>query len=85
MHEVRKIRRENMDKSVRQQLMREDEREERELRSYVAQSLASDMISSMPGGINSPRGDEVKMAAERQQEATAQWAHQHHMDQSGPR
>ena len=72
-----------MDKSVRHQLMREDEREERELRSYVAHSLASDMISSMPGAVNPQRGDEVKTPSERQQEAAAQWPDPQHMDQSG--
>lgn len=85
MHEIRKIRRENMDKSVRQQLMREDDREERELRSYVAHSLANDMINSMPGGANEQRGDEVKRPVDRQQEAAVQWAQQHNMDQSGRR
>ncbi|KIW96667.1 uncharacterized protein Z519_02058 [Cladophialophora bantiana CBS 173.52] len=84
MHEIRKIRRENMDKHVRNQLMREDEREERELRSYVAQSLASDMINSMPGPINAERPDEVKHPVDRQQEVAVQWSQQH-MDQSGHR
>lgn len=84
MHEIRKIRRENLDKSVRHQLMREDEREERELRTYVAHSLASDMINSMPGALNPLRGDEVKTASERQQDAAVQWADAHHTDQPGP-
>ncbi|KIX95920.1 uncharacterized protein Z520_08175 [Fonsecaea multimorphosa CBS 102226] len=81
-HEIRKIRRENMDKHVRHQLMREDEREERELRSYVAQSLTSDMINSMPGSVNADRPDEVKHPVDRQQEV--QWPQQQ-MDQSGRR
>ncbi|KAH0836158.1 hypothetical protein AYO21_04834 [Fonsecaea monophora] len=82
MHEIRKIRRENMDKHVRNQLMREDEREERELRSYVAQSLASDMINSIPGHVNGERPDEVKHPVDRPQEV--QWSQQQ-MDQSGQR
>ncbi|KIX07007.1 uncharacterized protein Z518_04983 [Rhinocladiella mackenziei CBS 650.93] len=85
MHEIRKIRRENMDKSVRQQLLREDEREERELRSYVVQSLASEMINSLPGAAPHQRGDEVKNPAERQQEAPIQWSSPQHMDQPGRR
>jgi peptide-N4-(N-acetyl-beta-glucosaminyl)asparagine amidase len=84
MHEIRKIRRENMDKSLRNQRMREDEREEKELRSYVAQSLAQDMIHSMPGTGNPARGDEVKTAAERQQEAALQWSNRQ-MDHPGRR
>ena len=83
MHEIRKIRRENMDKEVRRQLMREDEREERELRAYVAQSLASEMINSLPG--TNQRADEVKNPADRQQEASVPWYGQQHMDQSGGR
>jgi peptide-N4-(N-acetyl-beta-glucosaminyl)asparagine amidase len=85
MHEIRKIRRENMDKPVRQQKMREDDREERELRSYVAQSIANEMIHSMPGSINPQRGDEVKTPAERHQDATVQRANHQHMDPSGRR
>ncbi|KAL2427206.1 Protein png1 [Exophiala dermatitidis] len=84
MHEIRKIRRENMDKSVRQKLMREDEREERELRGYVAQSLASDMLSTLPGSINAQRGDEVKNPAERQPEATVQWSNQQQLNPPRP-
>lgn len=75
MHELRKIRRENMDKPVRAQLMREDEREERELRSYVAHSLANDMINSMPGSASAQRPDEVKRPVDPQEE-TMQWSPQ---------
>lgn len=74
-----------MDKPVRARLMREDEREERELRSYVAHSLANDMINSMPGAANGQRPDEVKHPVEpQQQEEAMQWSEQH-MDQSGRR
>jgi peptide-N4-(N-acetyl-beta-glucosaminyl)asparagine amidase len=72
MHEIRKLRRENMDKEVRSRLMREDEREERELRGYIALSVTSDMMNSLSGTIGGEsRGDEVKTPAERQQEAAA--------------
>lgn len=81
MHEIRKIRRENMDKPVRAQLMREDEREERELRSYVAHSLAHDMIHSVPGAVTPQRGDEVKTPAERQQGTDVAWSSQHQLNQ----
>lgn len=83
MHEIRKIRRDNLDKSVRTQLMREDEREERELRSYVASSLANDMIHSIPGAVNPQRSDEVKMPAGAPQEAAVQWSSHSQMDHSG--
>ena len=69
-----------MDKSVQDTLMREDAREEKELRSYVAQSLTRDMINSMPGAINPTRGDEVKTPAERPQDASVQWSNENTMD-----
>jgi peptide-N4-(N-acetyl-beta-glucosaminyl)asparagine amidase len=73
MHEIRKLRRENMDKPARAQLIREDEREERELRSYVAQTLTSEMINSLPGAVSVPGGgDIVKSIEERQREMEAQ-------------
>lgn len=85
IHEIRKLRRENLDKETRRRLMREDEREERELRGFVAQSLTSEMMSSLPGTVDTDesRPDEVKTSAERQQEAAAatslRW-----MDNSSP-
>lgn len=72
-----------MDKPVRAQLMREDEKEERELRSYVAHSLANDMIHSMPGSAGAQRPDEVKRPVDHQEE-TMQWSPQQN-DQSGRR
>jgi peptide-N4-(N-acetyl-beta-glucosaminyl)asparagine amidase len=74
MHEIRKLRRENMDKEQRRRLMKEDEREERELRGYVAASLTEDMINSFQGATISP-GQEVKTSAQLEQEAAA-WASQ---------
>jgi len=85
MHEIRKIRRENMDKPVQARLRREDEREERELRGYVAATLADDMLNSIPGTTNPQRGEDVKTPAERQQEAAVRWSNQQQMDQSGRR
>lgn len=91
IHEIRKLRRENIDKESRRRLMREDEREEKELRSYVAQSLTSEMINSLPGAIDTAesRRDEVKTPAERQQEIAAashlQWTGQNSSDRSNGR
>ncbi len=75
IHEIRKLRRENMEKETRRRLMKEDEREERELRSYVAHALTSEMILALPGSVQS---EEAKSAAERQREAAeqTQWTHQ---------
>lgn len=84
MQEIRKLRRENLDKSVQHQLRREDDREERELQAYVMRSLAHDMINSMPGAITPARGDEVKAPAERQ-DTTMQWSNEQQMDHSNHR
>lgn len=54
--------------------MYEDEREERELRSYVAHSVTAEMVNSFPGAVpisgDPPRGsgggDEIKTPAARQ-------------------
>ena len=73
IHEIRKLRRENMDKAVQTRLRKEDEREERELRSFVAQSITHEMINSLPGAVNTPNGtDVVKSIEERQREMEAQ-------------
>ena len=74
MHEIRKLRRENMDKPQRARLMKEDEREEKELRRYVAQSLTAEMLSSVPGA-PAASGVEVKTPAQLEQEQAA-WASQ---------
>lgn len=70
--EIRKIRRGNFEKEVRRRLMGEDEREERELRRFVADAITSEMISSFPGARPAPQqqGSDVKSVSERQQEAT---------------
>jgi len=72
MYELRKIRRDGMNKPDQQRLRGEDEREERELTGYVAQSIAKDMINSIPGAPQSAgRPDEQKISTQSQQ---AQWA-----------
>jgi peptide-N4-(N-acetyl-beta-glucosaminyl)asparagine amidase len=74
MLEIRKIRRENLDKPDRMRLVKEDDREERQLRGYVASALTSEMISSMPGAVSESRQG-VKSPAERQDgPVVAQWA-----------
>jgi peptide-N4-(N-acetyl-beta-glucosaminyl)asparagine amidase len=67
-----------MDKPDQSRLMKEDAREEKELRSYVAQALTAQMVSTMPGAVQGQSGattssspaDEVKTPAGRQSGAT---------------
>lgn len=66
MLEIRKLRRENLDKPAQQRLRHEDEREERELQSYVAHAIAQDMLNAMPGS-RPTRTEDQKTAAEQQQ------------------
>jgi peptide-N4-(N-acetyl-beta-glucosaminyl)asparagine amidase len=73
IHEIRKLRRENMDKAIQTRLRKEDDREERELRSYVAHSITHEMLNSFPGAVATPTGsDVVKSIEERQRELEAQ-------------
>lgn len=65
MLEIRKLRRDGMDKSQQQRLRHEDQREERELQSYVAQAITQDMLRAMPNSRILP--EETKHAAEQQQ------------------
>jgi peptide-N4-(N-acetyl-beta-glucosaminyl)asparagine amidase len=69
------MRRANMEKSDQSRLLKEDAREEKELRSYVATALAAQMASTLPGAVqpsassphaSSSPADEVKTPAGRQ-------------------
>lgn len=73
MYEIRKLRRDGMSKPDVQKLRAEDEREERELQSYVAHAITRDMLSSMPGsrpqpGTGHPRAEEQKAAVQPSQQ-----------------
>lgn len=79
MREIKKMRRDNLDKSEQSRLMKEDAREEKELRSYVAQALTAQMVRGLPGAvqgqsrtISSSSSDEIKSPAGRQS-GTAEW------------
>lgn len=49
MYEIRKLRRDGMNKPEQQKLRWDDEREEKELQSFVATSITQDMLNSIPG------------------------------------
>ncbi|KAK5943447.1 Protein png1 [Knufia obscura] len=73
MYEIRKLRRDGMNKPDQQRLRAEDEREERELQAYVMRSITKDMLSSMPGSRPEVgRPDEQKIRTQAQEQA--QWA-----------
>jgi peptide-N4-(N-acetyl-beta-glucosaminyl)asparagine amidase len=57
MHEIRKQRRENLDKSVQNSLRHDDEREDRELRRFIASALTAEMMKSVPGAANQAEPD----------------------------
>lgn len=53
-NEIQKMRRESLSKEERRRLIKEDEREEKELRGYVAQALAIEVANMLPGSPTSP-------------------------------
>lgn len=70
INDIRRIRRENMQKEDRRRLFYEDEREEKELRSYVIQSLAASIGNTLPSNAISS-SHEQKHQSERN--AAAAW------------
>lgn len=60
IHEIRRMRRENLSKEERQKLMKEDEREERELRNFMVQALTAEISNLLPNGTLN-QSDEVKV------------------------
>ena len=64
--EIKKIRRENItSKDERRRLIIEDQREEKELRGYVVQALASEISLMLPTGQQQASGDEQKLPPAR--------------------
>ncbi|KAI1906795.1 Protein png1 [Ophidiomyces ophidiicola] len=60
IQEIRRKRRENLSKENCRRLMKEDEREERELRGYMVQALASEINNLLPNGSVASQSDEIK-------------------------
>lgn len=68
MYEIRKLRRDGMNKPEQQNLRWDDEREEKELQSFVATSVTQEMLKSMPGSQPSAaRSGEQKAISQSQQ------------------
>lgn len=63
------MRRENMPKEERRRLIYEDQREEKELRNYVVQALATPIGRMLPPSAGGPQvagsGEEVKLPVRR--------------------
>ncbi|KAJ5684436.1 uncharacterized protein N7477_000781 [Penicillium maclennaniae] len=76
IHEIRRKRRENMGKTDIPRLIKEDEREERELRGYTASALAAEINSLLPRSLVG-RPDEQKHA-DAMREAAAQRTNARH-------
>ncbi|KAI9733001.1 MAG: peptide-N4-(N-acetyl-beta- glucosaminyl)asparagine amidase [Cirrosporium novae-zelandiae] len=76
INEIRKLRRDPLTKEERRRLIKEDEREEKELRGFVIQTLAAQVSNIMPGGIHSGNSnsslarDDTKLPVGRQSGAT---------------
>lgn len=83
--EIRKKRRDNLGKTDQKRLIKEDEREEKELRKYTASALAAELKNLFRGDSTTGRPDEHKTPVSRD-EAAAEWldARQRNSGQSGP-
>ncbi|KAJ5095818.1 hypothetical protein NUU61_005174 [Penicillium alfredii] len=73
IHEIRRKRRENMSKTDQRRLIKEDEREEKELRGYMASALAAEINGLLPRSMVGGRADEQKHPGGRQ-EVAREWA-----------
>ncbi|KAJ5131046.1 Peptidase (PNG1) [Penicillium bovifimosum] len=70
IHEIRRKRRENMSKTDQRRLIKEDEREEKELRCYMASALASEINKMLPRALTGRPEDQKHPGA--RQEASAE-------------
>ncbi len=73
------MRRENLSKEEKHRLIKEDDREEKELRGYVAQALAVEVANMLPGSSTSAGNSAAAVASEdrkhsaSRQSGTAEW------------
>ncbi|KAL4891789.1 peptidase [Aspergillus ambiguus] len=83
--EIRRKRRENLSKTDQKRLVKEDEREEKELRKYTASALAAELNNLFSPNSTTGRPDELKTPVSRE-EAAAEWlrSRQRSSGQSGP-
>lgn len=70
IYEIRRRRREKLSPEERRRLAKEDEREERELRSLTATALASEIMQLSPFSPRPQRSDDQKSPASREEGAT---------------
>lgn len=82
LQEIKRMRRENLSKEERRRLVKEDEREERELRAFMAQALATEMSNLLPYNAPSGRPDEIKVPVNGQS-ATVGWNNSINQNQAG--
>ncbi|KAH8423119.1 peptide-N4-(N-acetyl-beta-glucosaminyl)asparagine amidase [Aspergillus melleus] len=81
--EIRKKRRDNSSKTDQRRLIKEDEREERELRAYTASALAAELNNLLPRNHTSGRLDEQKTPTRQDSDwVSARQAGQHGPDRS---
>ncbi|KAL5341229.1 protein PNG1 [Aspergillus crustosus] len=73
IQEIRKMRRENRSKEEQRRLIKEDEREEREMRMYTACALAAELNNLLPSSRSSTRSDDQKIP-QAADVAPAAWA-----------
>jgi peptide-N4-(N-acetyl-beta-glucosaminyl)asparagine amidase len=67
INEIRQMRRgDNLSKEEKRRLIADDQREEKELRGYVAQAIAAEVTNMLPGRPSAPVPDEQKLPAGRQ-------------------
>ncbi|KAJ5163074.1 uncharacterized protein N7500_004904 [Penicillium coprophilum] len=82
IHEIRRKRRENMSKTEQRRLIKEDEREEKELRCYMASALAAEINNMLPQGLTGRPEDQKHPGA--RQEASTEWLAARGHGNSGP-
>ncbi|KAF7715572.1 Peptide N-glycanase [Penicillium ucsense] len=82
IREIRRQRRENLAKTDQRRLMKEDEREERELRAYTVSALAAEIQNILPRSLSGRPGEQKH--ADARQEAATEWLSARGHGHSGP-